>query len=500
MAFPAPNGTNSSGSPIYPLGIVPSQTVLELGKSPLLHEGATSTPIATPGSTTGINSGLLPNFTSNLGTPSQSPSPNFNIASNSLNLGTPTANSTPVIPSLTNFNTVPPAPTPAPPDVILTTSNLGTFTGPPPANLTQQSNALGISTTTPTGVPDITSPLLNPTNSAENAVPTPNPSSVPGNVGNGSGESGSGGTAVGNPTPSTTPVPNNNVAAPSQSTAATTLPTNEINYQIPFFLQSILSTPAGALPKGPLWVVTFENSYDTTAGVYIGNSGIPSIVKSINQYEPNIPRWNVVNAINTICSDNFMTTKGCILTQNVTLPGEQIYHTTEGLQYNGFIRGVVGNGRQDFETLRIGFLNTNVSFVDNVMRPWVIMTGHLGMIDRSGTPQQYRSTLTVRRLGVSSAKEAPFILQTFTFYGVCPIGVDAEEYTTSDNGTVVVKTVTFVYQWYTVDSSKNNYAQGPVASLTNTNLGVVATPNVGVQIYPPAGSTFPSAVTPYNLS
>jgi hypothetical protein len=284
------------------------------------------------------------------------------------------------------------------------------------------------------------------------------------------------------------------------STNATNLPINETNYQIPFFLQSVLSTPAGSLPKGPLWVVTFENSFDTSAGAYIGNSGIPSIINKVDQYEPSIPKWNITKAIATICSDDFMKTKGCILTQNVTLPGEQIYHLAEGLQYNGFIRGAVGNGRQDYELLNIGFLNTNVSFVDNVIRPWVIMTGHLGMIARSGA-QQYRTNITVRRLGVTDARQGPFIAQTFTFYGACPISVSSEDYT-YDNENIVVKSASFVYQWYTVDSSHNVMARGNIgAGLSNRDLiiGNTGSRASNIQINPPASSTFPNAVTPYNL-
>jgi len=152
-------------------------------------------------------------------------------------------------------------------------------------------------------------------------------------------------------------------------TRPTNIPQTEITNSIPYFFESVLSTPAGALPKGPLWLVTFDNSYDSDRNAYIGKSGIPSIINSVADYEPQAPKWNVTKAIGTICSDNFLQTKGCILAQNVTVPGEGIVATAaEGIQSNSFIRSKVGQGRNDFEELRIGFLNTNVSFVDNVIR------------------------------------------------------------------------------------------------------------------------------------
>jgi hypothetical protein len=262
------------------------------------------------------------------------------------------------------------------------------------------------------------------------------------------------------PSPPSPPIPTITVrkSGTPVGTRPTNVPQTEITNSIPYFFESVLSTPAGALPKGPLWLVTFDNSYDSDRNAYIGKSGIPSIINSVADYEPQAPKWNVTKAIGTICSDNFLQTKGCILAQNVTVPGEGIVATAaEGIQSNSFIRSKVGLGRNDFEDLRIGFLNTNVSFVDNVIRPWVIMTGHKGLIARKGR-DQYRTNISVHRLGISNYGEPPFILQTFTFYGACPIQVDSEEYTYTDNGTAVVRTATFTYQWYTVDSSKNKFA------------------------------------------
>jgi len=447
MAILVPNGTNSSGSPLYPLVKAPSQQI----------DGATPTPIAIPGTTTGTDSGLLPQSSVLL--------------------------------------SIPPAPVQAPTPIPVTVAlinNPFNLAGTAPAPTDVGLSPLPDFSATLNPVPFQAQSLSNPSTITAGNFGLTNPNAI-----NNTDNFASNGTAVGNPKPSdtgSTPVVEPQVRAAIPP--ATTLPVSEMVYQIPFFLQSVLSTPAGALPKGPLWIVTFEGS--PNEGAYIGNSGIPQAVLSINDYEPGF--WNVTNAINTICSDSYMKTKGCILVQNVNLPGEQIYHTTEGLQYNGFIRGIVGNGRQDFETLRIGFLNTNVSFVDNVIRPWTIMTGHKGMIARSGK-DQYRTNITVRRLGTNGAKQPPFILQTFTFYGACPISVDAEEYTTTDNETAVIKTATFVYQWYTVDTSRNVFAQGNVGSgVSNSALATTPTPQTGVVINPPAGSTFPSSVTPYNLS
>jgi len=292
------------------------------------------------------------------------------------------------------------------------------------------------------------------------------------------------------PTPPAPPSPNtassSSVPTPP-SGVSKDIPVSEISHQIPHFLQSVLSTPAGALPKGPLWAVVFEDSYAVNSTT-INGCGIPKVITKVSQYEPRSPLpWKIEAAVKEICSAQYMTTKACILAQNVTLPGEGIDSTgVEGLQYNGFIRGKVGNGRDDYEPIKISFLNTNVSFVDNVIRPWVIMTGHLGLIARDGD-LTYRTNMKIIRFGSSDRKKPPFILQTFTFYGVCPVSVDAEEYT-QDGSVNITKSASFIYQWYTVDSSKNAFND---PSLNKPDIYTVPPANNGgVTINPPASYSY----------
>lgn len=216
--------------------------------------------------------------------------------------------------------------------------------------------------------------------------------------------------------------------------------------QIPFFLNAVLSTPAGALPKGPLWVIVFD--FD---------DNILKTIKNVRNYEPKMPEpWEISGALDTVTSQRYQREKGCMFAQTVSLPREQILYTREGIQYNSYIRGGVGQGRTDFDSIQINFLNTNVNFVDNVIRPWAVMTGHLGMIARP-PEKKYRCNLTVYKLGVDRVDRPPFIAQQFNFWGVCPIGVGEEELTYSDNSPIT-KSAEFVYHWYTTTSNRNTFA------------------------------------------
>jgi len=248
--------------------------------------------------------------------------------------------------------------------------------------------------------------------------------------------------------------------------------------QIPFFLNAVLSTPAGALPKQPLWVIVFD--FD---------SNIKRTIKRVRQYEPRMPeQWQIEDALDTVTSRRYQEEKGCMFAQTVVVPGDSLNYSQEGITYNSFIRGGVATGRRDFDPLRISFLNTNVSFVDNVIRPWVVMTGHLGMIARP-LSQKYRCNLTIYKLGILRRDLPPFVAQQFNFWEVCPINVFAENLDYSGDSRTPLKEAEFVYQWYTTTSYKSPIvnSNGQFTDTVPTGGGTIAravNPNAPVQVEP----------------
>jgi hypothetical protein len=221
--------------------------------------------------------------------------------------------------------------------------------------------------------------------------------------------------------------------------------------QIPFFLSNVLSTPAGALPKGAQWVLWFQGDPDYTEVVPV------EAIKAGISFEPNT--WEIDSALKIALQDQYHKTKGCMFAQAVQIPGEGNQVNTEGIMLNGYIRGTVGAGREAYNGMQIVFLETNVSFVDNVIRPWTIATSHLGMIARSGK-LNYRCKISAWKLGVTSPGEPPIVLQEYTFYGACPITIDGEEYNYSQTSAAINRNTTFTYYYYKlksyIDDSYNN--------------------------------------------
>lgn len=240
--------------------------------------------------------------------------------------------------------------------------------------------------------------------------------------------------------------------------------------QIPLFFESFLSRPASALPKGAQWVVDFE-----------GLNQVKNAILKTAQLEPG-NGWDIEAGLNALINDNNYNRKGCLFCQAVSIPGEQAIANPEGIQKNQFIRTATGDGRSDYTPtgLRMVFLDTNVSFVDNVIRPWVITTARLGMIARKGN-NNYRQDISVYKIGVLTPNTPPYILQKYTFKGVCPIDVSAEEYNYTPTNAPVNREATFLFHYYTLETNKNNKA------LLNNNANIpvnkaTATREVALQV------------------
>ena len=230
----------------------------------------------------------------------------------------------------------------------------------------------------------------------------------------------------------------------------------QLGGQIPFFLENFLSKPASALPKGAQWILVFEGAFNSGSNTrdYPEILPVQAILKG-TRLEPRT--WEVEQAINTTIERDYQQNKGCLFVQAVQIPGENNQANPEGFQQNGYIRTTIGAGRDAFENLQISFLQTNVSFVDNVIRPWVVATAHLGLIARTGA-KNYRCNISVYKLGVITPAETPFVLMKYTFYGVCPISVTGEEYNYTQVSTAINREAVFIYHYYTVESSAGNLA------------------------------------------
>lgn len=210
---------------------------------------------------------------------------------------------------------------------------------------------------------------------------------------------------------------------------------------IPHFLNNVLSTPAGALPKGAQWIVLFDD---------LKTNILPGIVSAL-AYEKK--QWQIQNVYDTVTNSKFQETNGCVYCQAISMPGDSIVVNPEGnIMSNSFLRSYVGQGRNQFPEMRMTFLETNISFADNFLRPWVISTANWGMLARERTdPRNYRTNAYLYKLGTYSMDRPPYILMRMTFYDICCVSVAEEEYNYAPlAGGPMLREAQFVYNYYNV--------------------------------------------------
>jgi hypothetical protein len=218
---------------------------------------------------------------------------------------------------------------------------------------------------------------------------------------------------------------------------------NEHTGQIPFFLNDFLQHPASMIPKGAQWVVQFDD---------IPSKIFPAIEMALRN-EPE--QWMIEKAFSLLNANHYQTTKGCMFAQAIDIPGESMVAAVEGTTTNNLIRGYVGQGRNAYPEMRMTFLDTNVSFVDNVIRPWVIATARWGLVARSGV-QNYRTNLTCYRFGVTRAGDPPSVLSKIIFKDLCAISCSNEEFNYAPTNSAKEREAKFIYSHYTIDTQSEN--------------------------------------------
>jgi hypothetical protein len=142
---------------------------------------------------------------------------------------------------------------------------------------------------------------------------------------------------------------------------------------------------------------------------------------------------------------------GCVFARQVNLPSEKIDAGNNGLDYGGFQAPATASNRQKYQSLTVTFLETNASFLDLIIRPWVVSVGYNGLVARaSDSPRAVKCRFAdVIMLAKSGAKRPMLIRKLYRFYNLAPISIDGEEYSYAQDG-LKYSNVTFAYDGYFV--------------------------------------------------
>ena len=142
---------------------------------------------------------------------------------------------------------------------------------------------------------------------------------------------------------------------------------------------------------------------------------------------------------------------GCVFARSVTIPSETANVERKGLNYGAHIAPLTVNGRKAPSKFECTFLETNASFVDLIIRPWVILTSHYGLVARNPVSRKqvkcnYVDVIQYAKSGISTA---PFIRKLVRFNDVVPTNINSYSVAHTEDG-LANRTVTFAFNSYSV--------------------------------------------------
>lgn len=210
---------------------------------------------------------------------------------------------------------------------------------------------------------------------------------------------------------------------------------------IPGFMELISAWPT-SIPLNNIWSVEFEAPLD--------NIGVDEPIVVADQ-------WKLEGAAANVATSKINKTFGWyktnMLANSIKIIGESIKLDRVGsANSEGYLRGLVSQGREDFGYLDVAFIETNSSFVDLVLRPWLIAVTKESLIARKGNAKRVNITCTM--YGLAGRDKPAIPRKKFIFFNSFPQAVDGEEYNFTDSD-INLRKASFAFTHYAMVSVPN---------------------------------------------
>lgn len=206
-----------------------------------------------------------------------------------------------------------------------------------------------------------------------------------------------------------------------------------------------------AIPMSTQWIVVMER---------IPTNLTTEVLQTLERTDGGKQGFDIDIAKNT--TYNYLTQKmiGCLFAYSATMPSEQYEVSTVTVPNNrGFTPGVVAGARQtDPPTLVVEFRETNTSFIDFVIRPWVILASHYGMVARPGDtaftkdPKNVKTNMYVMQYTRSLANMSMIPRKVWQFYNCVPYNVAEQSLEYTDEKLITIST-RWTYSHYTIGNN-----------------------------------------------
>ncbi len=201
-----------------------------------------------------------------------------------------------------------------------------------------------------------------------------------------------------------------------------------------------------------------ETSIPLNSNFIIGFNNIPNLIENfgdteVGELEPS--KWKIDQVKQSLISiikdpsSSDGSSNYCLFAQGITLPVESLRVDRAGPNFNseysgGLLSGVVAKDRETQNTLDTTFLETNYSFVDFLIRPWVIAVSHYGLRERKNS--SLKTDLTVIFFDKFNNNA---VRKIYTFFKCAPVSFGGITASYGDNSLILPK-VSWVYNYYSV--------------------------------------------------
>jgi len=204
-----------------------------------------------------------------------------------------------------------------------------------------------------------------------------------------------------------------------------------------------------------------------------------SILQGLERNDGARRGYDIDQAKTLLTSFPFQKVIGCVFAQGAQVPGESYGVSDVAVENNrGFIPGIISENRAGYSLnqLRLKFLETNTSFIDFIMRPWVMLASHYGYVAYPGDVPgkksffNVKSNITLLCYTRSYQNVSQIPRKVFTFYNCVP--------TTINNFTLDYNQEPAAATGYEVNFSFTNYAiensmYFPLADIINNVSGII---------------------------
>lgn len=230
-----------------------------------------------------------------------------------------------------------------------------------------------------------------------------------------------------------------------------------------------------AIPMATQWIILIDNYPPGLT---------TSIIQGLERTDGSKQGFDIDNAKNILTSFPLNKVIGCLFANNITIPNEAWNVESASVDNNrGFIPGVLGGGRNhEAPVLDIGFRETNTSFIDFVIRPWVILAAHFGLVarDPNDTAQALKNmkvNMHVMQYTRSRAGVSMIPRKIWNFYNCVPFTVNEETLEYTEEKMTVFNT-RWTYSNYTVSNNLylpivdiiHNFAQNGAPQIGNPSI------------------------------